>query len=585
MANEKIGMMTFERLPNEIVLECLEYLSALNIFYSFNQLNNRFDQLIRTIPLYINGEFASKSIFDQFCLRMLLDPTIKRQISSINLSGDPTCYQIRSFLSFVSLDELPSLRSITLTRLEKSDASKFISILPNLPNLRYLHLIEPTNDVKWGSTFLPISNSVESLLPALFHFHSLTHLTLSNCSCFDLSHLLEYAPMLNYVNCHQLSFHSRWSYWFSNFNNHKAVYLKKMSLTGFFAPFEYIEILTKQTPNLTNLTISSIVNTDIVDADRWQSLITSSLPHLKVFKFSFEFLFYDNDVSNIIDKYDHFQNDFWLKEHRWYTEYSYEEDRAKIYTVPLGAFPFILSTQLTTGDYSNTLPKISNKFDNINILTIYHPDVPNKSKYYFPNVKELKLNFCDVEQNQNVPILTGSQYVQSLKSIVNLSHVTYLEVIHNPEIDIVYLLTNIFQEARQLSRLCINSHHISVLLESSPLYKHLKTLRRLWIASYPTCFTNVAVMKKFCRIFSGLEYLSCGVKETNHSLVLLRQLPSLSFLVIEFEIYENRIDSITLENELREMNALFRIEHNVTAWGNGIVSHRTYLRVWKGNVH
>ncbi|CAF1309651.1 unnamed protein product [Adineta ricciae] len=583
MANEKIGVMTFERLPNEIVLECLEYLNALDIFYSFNQLNNRFDQLIRTIPLHINGEFASKSIFDQFCLRMLLDPTIKHQISSINLSGDPTCYQIRSFLSFVSLDELPSLRSITLTRLEKSDASKFISILPNLSNLRYLHLIEPTSDVKWGSTFLPISNSIESLLPALFHFRSLTHLTLSNCSCFDLSHLLEYAPMLNYVNCHQLSFHSRWSYWFSNFNNHKAVYLKKMSLTGFFAPFEYIEILTKQTPNLTNLTISSVVNTDIVDADRWQSLITSSLSRLKVFKFSFEFLFYDNDVSNIIDKYDHFQNDFWLKEHRWYTEYSYEEDRAKIYTVPLGAFSFILSTQLTAGGYSNTLPKISNKFDNINILTIYHPDVPNKSKYYFPNVKELKLNFCDVEQNQNVPILTGSQHVQSLKSIVNLSHVTYLEVVHNPELDIVHLLINMFQEARQLSRLCINSHHISVLLESSPLYKHLKTLRRLCIASYPTCFTNVAVMKKFCRIFSGLEYLSCGVKETNHSLVLLRQLRNLSLLVIEFEIYENRIDSITLENELREMNALFRIEHNVTARGNGIVSHRTYLRVWRGN--
>jgi hypothetical protein len=60
-------VMNLEFLPNEILIESFEYLNAFDIFYSLVGLNDRFTQLIRTIPLYINFQHVRKSIFDQFC--------------------------------------------------------------------------------------------------------------------------------------------------------------------------------------------------------------------------------------------------------------------------------------------------------------------------------------------------------------------------------------------------------------------------------------------------------------------------------------------------------------------------------------
>jgi hypothetical protein len=54
--------MKFELLPNEILIECFKYLDALDIFYSFDQLNYRFNQLIRHISLYVNFQHVRKSM-------------------------------------------------------------------------------------------------------------------------------------------------------------------------------------------------------------------------------------------------------------------------------------------------------------------------------------------------------------------------------------------------------------------------------------------------------------------------------------------------------------------------------------------
>jgi hypothetical protein len=56
-------IMKFELLPNEILIQCFEYL----IFHSFDQLNGRFNHFIRHISLCINlEEDVNKSIFDKF---------------------------------------------------------------------------------------------------------------------------------------------------------------------------------------------------------------------------------------------------------------------------------------------------------------------------------------------------------------------------------------------------------------------------------------------------------------------------------------------------------------------------------------
>jgi hypothetical protein len=81
--------MKFESLPNEILIECFQYLNA---------------------------------------------PEIKREIISLKLSNKGTCNQIQSFLS---LDEFLSLRSLSLIDLENNNIKQLLSMLPYLSNLYY----------------------------------------------------------------------------------------------------------------------------------------------------------------------------------------------------------------------------------------------------------------------------------------------------------------------------------------------------------------------------------------------------------------------------------------------------------------
>ena len=68
--------------------------------------------------------------------------------------------------------------------------------------------------------------------------------------------------------------------------------------------------------NLRSLTVSVHENSDIINASRWEQLITSSLPHLTKFRFSFGLF----DRNEIVRKYENFQTNFWIKKHQWYTE-------------------------------------------------------------------------------------------------------------------------------------------------------------------------------------------------------------------------------------------------------------------------
>ncbi|CAF1309173.1 unnamed protein product, partial [Adineta steineri] len=74
--------MKFESIPNEIFIEIFEFLSIFDIFYSFNQLNDHFNELIRTIPLHLNFKYIRKSTFDRFCKFLLTNPDVKNQVYS-----------------------------------------------------------------------------------------------------------------------------------------------------------------------------------------------------------------------------------------------------------------------------------------------------------------------------------------------------------------------------------------------------------------------------------------------------------------------------------------------------------------------
>lgn len=71
-------MMKFELLPNEILQEVFEFLSIFDVFHSFDKLNNRFNQLIQSIPMQLNLKYLQKSQFDRIFNLLLLNPATKK---------------------------------------------------------------------------------------------------------------------------------------------------------------------------------------------------------------------------------------------------------------------------------------------------------------------------------------------------------------------------------------------------------------------------------------------------------------------------------------------------------------------------
>jgi hypothetical protein len=107
--------MKFELIPNEILIDCFEYLNALHIFHSFDQLNYRFSTLTRSVPLYADfRNIHQRIICDQFSMILLSGQETKNQIYALHLSNNDTSNLIQSFLSLFSLDEFLRLRSLTL---------------------------------------------------------------------------------------------------------------------------------------------------------------------------------------------------------------------------------------------------------------------------------------------------------------------------------------------------------------------------------------------------------------------------------------------------------------------------------------
>ena len=87
MMNEIELINNIEDLPNEVLLECFKYMNGVDILYSFDQLNIRFNQLIRNVPLDMNFDHIHQLTFSQISKKIAKDKEIKEQIYSLHLSN------------------------------------------------------------------------------------------------------------------------------------------------------------------------------------------------------------------------------------------------------------------------------------------------------------------------------------------------------------------------------------------------------------------------------------------------------------------------------------------------------------------
>ncbi|CAF4005416.1 unnamed protein product, partial [Rotaria sordida] len=372
-----------------------------------------------------------------------LNSIMKEQIYSLYLSNKNTYNQIDVFLSTFSLNEFPNLQSLAFTELHHDNVKKLKSMLLLIPRLRSFHVIDCHHDT---TALLPtpkVSILTMSELVPLRLDSSIIKLRASQSSLNNLYEIFEYAPMIKYLNLQRICE----DYILMDnmyFNTDYVSHLKQLIIGRYSNKFLYFEMFVKQTPYLESLTIFFEYKEDMIEVCRWEQLIQLSLPYLQNFNFIFQCSFTHD--KNIIDKFKQFQNDFWHKQHHWYTEYSFNDQFVQIYTIPY--FSNVYQLKKPTHRYTSELINHLNIFQNVIYLTLASAVITDKCQYYFSNVKSLTIIPFKYDHNL--------LHVQFLKIIINLSNLKYLDVSKIWKMLTSSILLEILKESPQLSSLIID---------------------------------------------------------------------------------------------------------------------------------
>lgn len=516
--------MNFELLPNEILIGCLEYLNARDTFYSFDQLNIRFSQLIRSLHCHLNFRHMIKPKFEQLCSTCELFADVRIQIYSIELSNEGSYDQIGIFLSKFSFDQFPNLQNLSVISPNINNLAKLQQLFSlSIPFLSNFRLMNCGNHAHEFLSTVSFSNLQQlSILGTdydsrrLFAPSTITHLTLSYYYFDNSWKLFKNLPLLKYLKILYVRECSSHRYYRESFQTNKNIYLNKIIINNFQCSFDILELFLNQTPYLEHFTIGSRNNIELIDAARWQRLITTSLSQLK--RFQFEFICYQYfSSSDILNRFTQFQNDFWLKQHHWYTTYGFNEYFSTIHTIPYVDDEYILKEPMIKYQLSQI-----NTFTNVKNLCLYTDAINDQCSYNFPNIRSLCLN-CNHKDDRSFSLTI-------LQKIVNLSNLEYLIIVGLSIENIELILVEMMKCAPKLSSLSLKLKNLKIFTNNQDLCQYIsKQIKTLENYIQLNTFDEI---KQFCKIFSNIKQFKYAMCKTEHLLYLLDNLSHLSILNI-----------------------------------------------------
>ncbi|UJR07300.1 hypothetical protein I4U23_011588 [Adineta vaga] len=540
-------VMKFELLPNEILLECFKYLNGTDIFYAFDFLNNRYYNLIRSIPLRLNFRHVQKSTFDQFCEQILSNPGIKNRIRSLHLSHETVYDQISTFLSRFSLDQFLHLRSLCLAVDYEGYARKDMKWAEEIDNI-----VTALSRSNIQSLSVPV---LELNFAVLDPFTSVINLTISHsCSVSRVCLFFKYLPKLQYLSINYLKGCDWWKIdELNSTNEHTATHLKQLIVRGspvYFGSFNSLETILRKTPNLSSLTISVENDLEILNPQDWQRLIESVLPRLTNFQFKFGMTYLRKD-NDIYKRFEHFQNDFWYQNH-WYTECALSKSCACIYTIP---YP---SNEYTLISYTERYCDVSNTdlgtFDKVTILTLSLQSITTTCEHYFSSVNSLTLD-NDYERSIDTYPPLETKHIKSLKMIVNLYNLKQLDIsscLLDIESPLVLLL--IMKEASNISSLKIRKDTLLSLFSNQDVCEYIsKNITELDVLG--DYFYDAYEIMKVCKRFSNIKRLKCYCDGPKHLLLVINELVKYSKMkVFSFNTHMPIQTKRWLQNQALEAN-------------------------------
>jgi hypothetical protein len=318
----------FEDLANEVLYEIFEFLDIYHVYQAFFNLNIRFDNLITysILPIKINISSISKSAFKHYN-RDIIIPNIDR-INSLRISN-VFIYDLVSS-PFNMLSELLRLERLSLNNIESKYLEQLLFQLILLPLLSSLIIISADSvknrntiyrqilrlpALKYCKLSLPPGRNTDEPLPiATNEYSSIEHLIINNNICIhELDSLLSYVPQLRRFSLQSLD-----DFWRNRTKVSSLVlnHLTHISLQLNRITFDqFQQLIVDLFPALQVLRISIKYNSDTtyMDKDRWEQLISSHMPNLRIFDF-----WYENSSSNITtnNNNDQFMTPFWI-ERQW----------------------------------------------------------------------------------------------------------------------------------------------------------------------------------------------------------------------------------------------------------------------------
>ena len=190
-------MTNLEVLPNEILIQCFQYLNVCTLFHAFNQLNARFNHLIRQMPLCIDFDDIPKFIFDEFCMILSQDETMKNQVYSLHLPDDDRCLQSKEFWSRFSCEDFPCLQ-IFKSNIFLKPGQEDLKRVPMKINLQAFHHLQKLSMFDLNCSMCRNGST-----------SSITHFTLVRMRrAASFFYLLKTFPVLKYLHINELVSHS-----------------------------------------------------------------------------------------------------------------------------------------------------------------------------------------------------------------------------------------------------------------------------------------------------------------------------------------------------------------------------------------
>jgi hypothetical protein len=329
----RLGCTSFEDMPNELIYEIFDYLTAGDAFEAFSGLNSRLEYLLTrsSLPLKVDFLHISKPEFHYRC-KQIITSYMHRIISfrfpnqmSMNLFN--TLFSFKSFnrlqsvilnkmiikniLSIlVDLASLSQLFSLTIVTIDHSNEDKrMCQLIFHLPVLKYCKI---SFDDSRKDFPLPITDE------KLLQNSSIQYLIINGLYNIDgLIPILSNMPKLRHLSCNSL--------WGSDSNTIQQIQrisssLQYLSLKLDDVSFKkFKSIICRYNFSLEVLRITALFDKKYLDAHRWQKLIANHMPQLRVFDYECHCnTIDDNDQSkryhNLIEK---FNSSFWL-ERKWF---------------------------------------------------------------------------------------------------------------------------------------------------------------------------------------------------------------------------------------------------------------------------